>query len=87
MKFKYKIPADIDPIELADEIKRGMTKRFLKEVERFKKADKMITKKTISKKEAIMVADRVKSGMSINVLNDLKELKNTSPRVLQEIQS
>lgn len=30
MKFKAKIPKNIDPIKLADEIKRGMSKKFLK---------------------------------------------------------
>jgi len=30
MKFKSKIPADVDAIELADKIKRGMSRKFLK---------------------------------------------------------
>ena len=30
MKFKPIIPKNADPIKLADEIKRGMTTRFLK---------------------------------------------------------
>ena len=47
----------------------------------------MITKKTISKKEAIDIADRVKSGMSIKVMNDIEELKSFRSKVLQEIQS
>ena len=39
-------------------------------------------KKTITKKEAIMLADRVKSGMSIKVWNDIKELQRSRPKVL-----
>ncbi|OHD63177.1 MAG: hypothetical protein A2101_00665 [Spirochaetes bacterium GWF2_52_7] len=74
-------------IELADEIKRGMTKRFLGNINKIKKAENIMAKKTITKKEAIMLADRVKSGMSIKVLNDLKELQKSRPKVLLEIQS
>ena len=51
------------------------------------KSIKMITKKTISKKEAIDIADRVKSGMSIKVMNDIEELKSFRSKFLQEIQS
>lgn len=82
MKFKAKIPKNIEPIKLADEIKRGMSTKFLKGFQTFEKADKMIVKKTISKKEAIMIADRIKSGMSIKVLNDLEELKSARSKVL-----
>ena len=86
-KHKLIIPANVDPIELADEIKRGMTKEFLKDIERIRKADKLITKKSISKKEAIMIADRIKSGMSIKVMNDLEELKRARSKVLMAEQS
>jgi len=74
-------------IELADEIKRGMTKRFFKDIGVFKKVDKLKTKKKISKNEAIRIADRVKSGMSIHVLNDIEELKNSRSKVLTVQQS
>ncbi|MBI2652140.1 hypothetical protein HYX00_01630 [Candidatus Woesearchaeota archaeon] len=74
-------------IGLADEIKRGMTRKFLKEIENFKKAEKLDMKKIITKNEAIMIADRVKSGMSIKVLNDLKELENARSKVLMVKQS
>ena len=74
-------------IELADEIKRGMTKEFFKDIEKFKKADKLIAKKSISKDEAIMIADRVKSGMSVKVMNDLKALENARSKVLMAKQS
>ena len=30
MKFKSKIPKDVDPIELADKIKKGLTSSWLK---------------------------------------------------------
>lgn len=30
MKFRSVIPKNVDPIKLADEIKRGMSKKFLK---------------------------------------------------------
>ena len=30
MKFKSKIPKDVNPIELADKIKKGMTRNWLK---------------------------------------------------------
>ena len=86
-KLKPIIPANVDPIKLADEIKSGMTKEFLKAIETFKKADKMVTKKIISKKDAIMIADRVKSGMSIKVMNDLEELKSARSKVLMVKQS
>ena len=43
-------------IELADEIKRGMTKEFLKDIKNIREADKLIMKKAISKKEAIIIA-------------------------------
>ena len=36
MKFKSKIPKNVDPIELADEIKRGMTDEWLKRREKTK---------------------------------------------------
>jgi len=39
-------------IEMADEIKRGMTTKVMKDIESFKKVDKMITKRTISKKRS-----------------------------------
>lgn len=74
-------------IELADEIKKGMTDEFLKSIKKFEKVEKMKTKKVISKKEAIMIADRVKSGMSIKVFNDLKELKKARSKVLMADQS
>lgn len=85
-----KNPKDItteELIGLTDEIKRGMSKKFLKEIETFKKVDKMTAKKTISKKEAIMIADRVKSGMSIKVMSDLENLKNDRSKVLMAEQS
>ena len=81
-KTKPSIPVNMDPIKLADEIKRGMTKEFLKDIKNIRKADKLMTKKTISKKEAIMIADRVKSGMSIKVMKDLEELKRARSKVL-----
>ena len=62
-------------IALADEIKKGMTKEFLRDIQNIKKADKLIMKKTISKKEAILIADRIKGGMSIKVMNDLTGVK------------
>ena len=69
-------------IEIADEIKKGMTKRVMSDIKNFEKVDKMKSKKTITKKEAVMIADAVKSGMSIKVMNDLKELENASSKVL-----
>lgn len=87
LKSEVRIPANIDPIKLADEIKRGMTKKLLKDMDTLRKADKMITKKTISKKEAIMIADTVKSGMSLKVMKDLDELKNARSKVLMAEQS
>ncbi|MBI4452044.1 hypothetical protein HY637_01320 [Candidatus Woesearchaeota archaeon] len=74
-------------IELANEVKRGMTKKFLKDMERIRKTDKLMTKKTISKNEAIMIADKVKSGMSIKVMEDLEELKKARSKVLMAEQS
>lgn len=67
---------------LADEIKKGMSKEFLRDIEALKKADKLVTKKRISKREAIMVADRIKSGMSIKVMKDLEELKTARSKIL-----
>ncbi|MBI2659038.1 hypothetical protein HYX05_02985 [Candidatus Woesearchaeota archaeon] len=81
-KLKPIIPANVDPIKLADEIKRGMTKKFFKEIKNIRKVDRLITKKAISKKEAIMIADKVKSGMSIKVMEDLEELKRARSKVL-----
>ncbi len=69
-------------VELADETKRGVTKKFLENIKALEKADKLIGKKSITKNEAIMIADRIKSGMSIKVLNDLKELKHARSKVL-----
>jgi len=69
-------------IDLADEIKRGMAREFLKKVKTFGKVDKMKLKKNISKSEAIMIADRIKSGMSVKVMNDLKELEHARSKVL-----
>ena len=74
-------------IVLADEIKKGMTKEFLRDIQNMKKADKLIMKKTISKKEAILIADRIKGGMSIKVMNDLKELEHAKSKVLMAEQS
>ena len=82
MEFKSKIPANVDPIELADDIKRGMTKEFLKDMRTFEKVKKMKGKRTISKREAVMIADTVKSGMSIEVMKDLEELKRARSKVL-----
>ena len=86
-KTKPRIPVNVDPIKLADEIKRGMTKGFLNDIKNIRKVDKLMMKKTISKKEAIMIADRVKSGMSIKVMKDLEELKNARSKVLMAEQS
>ena len=74
-------------IELADKVKKGMSREFFKDMGLFEKVDKMKTKKTITKNEAIMIADRIKSGMSIKVMNDLEELKNARSKVLMEVQS
>ncbi len=38
MKFKSKIPANVDPIELADRIKGNLTTRVLKDLEGVKRA-------------------------------------------------
>lgn len=38
MKFKSKVPANVDPIELADRIKGNLTTRVLKDLERVKRA-------------------------------------------------
>ncbi|MEK6907122.1 MAG: hypothetical protein AABW45_01200 [Nanoarchaeota archaeon] len=35
-EFKAIIPANVDPIKLADEIKRGMSTRFLREMKRLR---------------------------------------------------
>ena len=64
-----------------------MSKKFLKDIETFKKVDKITAKKTISKKEAVMIADRVKSGMSIKAMGDLENLKNARSKVLMAEQS
>lgn len=81
MRFKSKIPKNADPIRLADEIKRGMTRKFLMDIEKIKKANKIRVKKRISKEEAIMIADVVKSGMSIEVMEDLEELEKARSKV------
>lgn len=86
-KAKVKVPANVDPIKLADEIKRGMAKKFLRDMKHLKKADKLLAKKRISKDEAMVIADRVKSGMSIKVLKDLEELKRARSKVLMAVQS
>ncbi len=86
-RFKPIIPSNVNPIKLADEIKRGMTKEFFKDIEKFKKVDKFIIKKNISKNESIMIADRIKSGMSIKVMNDLKALESARSKVLMAKQS
>ncbi|MBI2508091.1 hypothetical protein HYV89_04005 [Candidatus Woesearchaeota archaeon] len=74
-------------IELADEIKKGMTMRVMRDIDKLErtsiKISKMKNKSTITKKEAIMIADWIKSGMSIEVLNDLKELKSARFRPLR----
>ena len=74
-------------IELADEIKRGMTERVMIDIKNFEKVDKMKSKKAITKKEAVMIADRIKSGMSVKVMNDLEELKKARFKVLMAEQS
>ena len=74
-------------IGLTDDIKRGMSKKFLEDIETFKKVGKMTAKKTISKKEAIMIAYRIKSGMTIKVMSDLENLKNNRSKVLMAEQS
>ncbi len=38
MKFKSKIPTNVDPIELADKIKRGMGKIILRDYRKLKKS-------------------------------------------------
>ena len=86
MKDPKKMTTD-ELIDLADEIKRGMGKEFLRDIQNIKKADKLIMKKTISKKEAILIADRIKGGMSIKVMNDLKELEHAKSKVLMAEQS
>ena len=52
------------------------------DIENYKKTEKLKMKKKITKNEAVMIADAVKSGMSIKVMNDLKELENASSKVL-----
>lgn len=42
-------------------------------------------KKRITKLEASMIAGAVKSGMSVNVLNDLKELQRAKSKALRAI--
>ena len=86
-KIKAKIPANVDPIKLADEIKSNMTTEFLRDIKNIRNVDKLLMKKTISKKEAIVIADRVKSGMSIKVMKDLEELKRARSKVLMAEQS
>ena len=87
MKFKSKIPKNVDPIELADEIKRGMAKEFLRNRLEFKKTNELMKKRTILKSEAIIVADSVKSGISIKVMNDLEELRHARSKALTAWQS
>ena len=86
MKDPKNMTAD-ELIELADEIKSGMSKRVLNDLnvsrKISKKVSKMRNKSAITKKEAIMIADWVKSGMSIEVLNDLKELKSARLKPLK----
>lgn len=86
MKDPKKMTTD-ELIELADEIKRGMTTRVMEDLAKIKNADKMINKRYITKSEAVMIADAVKSGMSINVLKDLEELKSARSKVLMAVQS
>ena len=74
-------------IDLADKIKKGMTKEFLKDIKALRKADKMVAKKSITKKDAILIADRIKSGMSIKVMKDIEELKSARSKVLMAEQS
>ena len=67
-------------IESVHKIKRSMNREFLIDLEKAREVDKMKVKKTISKNEAIMIADVVKSGMSIEVMKDLADLKKTRSR-------
>lgn len=71
-------------IELADKIKKGMTKRFLRDAKIIRK---IRGKKNISKREAIIIADKVKSGMSIRVLKDLEEIKEHKSKSLSRRKS
>ena len=83
-------PKDVTPeevIELVSNIKRGMTKDFLKDIKELRKVDKVLTKKTISKREAVIIADKVKSGMSIKVMKDLEQLEKARSKVLMAEQS
>ena len=46
MKFKAIIPANVDPIELADKIKRGMTIRFMNRYRAYKKARSRLARRS-----------------------------------------
>lgn len=36
--MKGKVPKNVDPVKLADKMKRGMTTKFLKDIEELKKS-------------------------------------------------
>ncbi|MBI2575259.1 hypothetical protein HYV82_05235 [Candidatus Woesearchaeota archaeon] len=49
--------------------------------------ERLAVKSTISKEEAVMIADMVKRGMSVNVMRDIESLKRARSKVLLAKQS
>lgn len=45
-KLKPIIPANVDPIKLADEIKRGMTKRVMRDLDKLEKSKSRLAKQS-----------------------------------------
>lgn len=44
MKLKPIIPADVDPIALADEIKKGLTDKFLSDLAKLRKTKPLLAR-------------------------------------------
>ncbi len=73
----------INGIEHTDRIKGSITMKFLQDPDESRNINKMRNKKFVTKREAIMIADVVKRGMSVEVMNDLKELKASRSKSLK----
>ena len=61
-EFKAIIPANVDPIKLADKIKKGMTTRFLKNIKYKRKFEfEPIIPRNV---DPIKLADKIKGNLS-----------------------
>lgn len=49
--------------------------------------ERLAVKRSISREEAVMIADVVKRGMSVNVMRDIESLKRARSKVLLAKQS